>query len=78
MGWSGGTEIAQGVWNAVKDYIPDNKKPEVATEIVDVLEDQDWDNLYEVEELYELTGRKERDEAEEAEWERKWKEKNQY
>lgn len=48
----------------------------MATEIVDVLEDHDWDNLYEVDELYELTGRKEKDEAEEAEWDRAWEEQN--
>lgn len=76
MGWSGGRDIAQGVWDAVKEYIPENKKAEVATEIVDVLEDHDWDNLYEVDELYELTGRKEKDEAEEAEWDRAWEEQN--
>lgn len=76
MGWAGGTDIAQGVWDAVKEYIPENKKAEVATEIVDVLEDHDWDNLYEVDELYELTGRKEKDEAEEAEWDRAWEEQN--
>lgn len=64
MGWAGGTDIAQGVWDAVKEYIPEEKKKDVAIEIVDVLENQDWDNLYEVDELYELTGRKAEDEAE--------------
>ena len=34
MGWSGGTDIAQGVWKAVKKYIPEEKKKEVATKIV--------------------------------------------
>ena len=64
MGWSGGTSVAQGIWDAIKEYIPEEDRADVATEIVDILEDQDWDNLHEVEELYELTGRKEADERE--------------
>ena len=76
MGWAGGTDIAQGVWDAVKEYIPEEKKKDVAIEIVDVLENQDWDNLYEVDELYELTGRKAEDEAEEEEWDKNWEEQN--
>jgi len=66
MGWSGGSEAADGVWESVKHYIPEAKKKEVANEIISVLEDQDWDTLNEVEELYEVSGRKEIDEAREA------------
>lgn len=54
MGWSGGTEIGQGVWDAVKQYIPEDKKREVAKDIVDTLESHDWDNVQEVPELYNL------------------------
>ena len=76
MGWASGTDVADGVWEAVKEYIPDDKKKEVANNIIDVLEDQDWDNVQESEELYELSGRKAEDEAEEAEWEKSWEENN--
>lgn len=76
MGWASGTDVADGVWEAVKEYIPDDKKKEVANSIIDVLEDQDWDNVQESEELYELSGRKAEDEAEEAEWEKSWEENN--
>lgn len=76
MGWSGGTEIADGVWSVVKEFIPEERKKEVANEIIDLLEDQDWDNLSESDELYEISGRKAIDEAEEAEWEKSWKETN--
>lgn len=76
MGWSGGTPIAQGIWDSVKKYIPEKDQPKVANEIIDILEDEDWDNLYEVDELYELSGRKAADEEEERKWERSWS-KNQ-
>lgn len=72
MGWSGGTPIAQGIWDSVKNYIPEKYQPKVANEIIDILEDEDWDNLYEVDELYELSGRKAADEEEERKWERSW------
>lgn len=64
MGWSGGTDVADGVWDAVRQYIPENKKKVVANKIIDVLEAQDWDNLYESDELYEVSGRKALDEEE--------------
>lgn len=61
MGWAGGTDIADGVWDSVKEYIPEDKKVLVANQIIEVLEDQDWDNLQESEELYEISGRKQQD-----------------
>lgn len=61
MGWSGGTDVADGVWNTVKQYIPESKKKEVANKIIDVLEDMDWDCIEECEELYEISGRKQKD-----------------
>lgn len=61
MGWSGGTDVADGVWDAVKHYIPKAEKPKVANQIIEVLEDMDWDNLEESEELYEISGRKQQD-----------------
>lgn len=71
MGWASGTDVAIGVWDAVKEFIPESDKPKVANEIIDVLEDQDWDNVGEAEELYEISGRKAKQDAEDAEWERK-------
>lgn len=62
MGWSGGSEVAERVWDSVKIYIPDDKKKQVANEIIDTLEDQDWDCVDEAEELYEISGRKAEDE----------------
>lgn len=67
MGWSGGTEIADGIWDIVREYIPEDKKKEVALGIIDVLTDQDWDCVQECEELYELSGLKAQDELEEDE-----------
>jgi hypothetical protein len=61
MGWSGGTDVADGVWGAVKQYIPENKKSEVANKIINILEDMDWDCIEEAEELYEVSGRKAQD-----------------
>lgn len=51
MGWSGGTEVAIGVWNSVREYIPEEKREEVANEIIDTLTDQDWDCVEEAEQL---------------------------
>lgn len=53
MGWSGGTDIAIGVWDSVREYIPDDKREEVANQIIDILRDQDWNCVDEAEQLVE-------------------------
>ncbi len=53
MGWSGGTDIAIGVWDSVREYIPYDKREEVANQIIDILTDQDWDCVEEAEQLVE-------------------------
>lgn len=51
MGWFGGTEIAINVWDSVREYIPEEKRKEVANELIDTLQDQDWDCVEEAKQL---------------------------
>lgn len=57
MGWSGGSYVAEQVWDLIKDFIPKNKKKKVAREIIDIMEDQDCDTIDEAEELCEAAKR---------------------
>lgn len=45
MGWGGGTQIFDTVVRALKTtQIPDEKQEHILWNLLDVLEDQDWDN----------------------------------
>lgn len=49
MGWSGGSELAQGLWNSIKKCLDDKQKKVVKKAIIKHFEDQDCDTLDEVE-----------------------------
>lgn len=51
MGWASGSDIGDSFWNKVRDYIPDENKEFVARELINALEDQDCDTIYECEQL---------------------------
>jgi hypothetical protein len=53
MGWSGGSELAGKIWDAVKAYLPEDKKGEIAFTIVDAFEDEDCDTMQETDDLHE-------------------------
>jgi hypothetical protein len=61
MGWASGSELADGVWDAVKEHIPEEKKQEVALRIVNLFEGEDCDTLDECEDLYFTARPEERD-----------------
>ena len=51
MGWSGGTELGGDFWSSVRDLIPEEHRKTVATKLIRVLENQDCDTVYELEQL---------------------------
>ncbi len=49
MGWSGGTNIAQEMVEAIDNYVPDAKtKRKLYRALIDALESEDWDTQDEV------------------------------
>jgi hypothetical protein len=54
MGWAGGSELAETVWEIVKNHIPKDSKKRVAKRIVAAFEHHDCDTICEVEELCKL------------------------
>jgi len=48
MGWTTGSEIAQDLWNAIKDELNDKQKKKIKEAIIEVFEDFDCDTMYEV------------------------------
>lgn len=46
MGWSAGSELAQSIWDKIREYIPEENRKEIATFIYDAvcdLDADDWD-----------------------------------
>ena len=56
MGWAGGSLIANAVWDAVKDVLPEDRKRDVAQKIIAALDEGDWDTHDEAPELMEAAG----------------------
>jgi len=54
MGWSSGTEYVDGVWDVVSKYIPDSDKAAVASRIIDIFEQGDWDCVLESTMVHEV------------------------
>ena len=52
MGWAGGTQVCIDVWNAVRKYIPENKRVQALEKVVEALRDADWDCMYEIEDVW--------------------------
>lgn len=51
MGWAGGSELAEDIWNLVGKYIPKKQQKRVAKKIVDLFEHQDCDTMDEAQRL---------------------------
>jgi hypothetical protein len=47
MGWASGSHIFNCLWGKIRDYIPDNQKLAICTDILSLLEDFDCDTLEE-------------------------------
>lgn len=43
MGWCSATEYVDSVWDSIKDYLPEDKKPEIARKIIKIFQAGDWD-----------------------------------
>ena len=46
MGWATGSEIAEVTWSKINKWLPEEKKGEVALEIVELYESYDCDTMY--------------------------------
>jgi hypothetical protein len=47
MGWSGGSALADDIWEVIKFHIPVNKRKKIAKEIIKMFEDRDCDTMHE-------------------------------
>lgn len=56
MGWSGGSEVGDTIWNGIRGFIPEGNRQEAARIIIDALEDKDCDTMYECEQLIKDAG----------------------
>ena len=52
MGWSGGSLIAERVWQLVQVYVPGDCRERIAREIIDIFEDEDADTMEEARTLW--------------------------
>ena len=52
MGWASGSEIAEELWDVVREYIPEDSRKSVASRVVSIFEDRDCDTIEEAELLY--------------------------
>lgn len=44
MGWCNGSYLAEDIWQLIKEYLPEDKKPEIAKEIYNLFCDMDADD----------------------------------
>lgn len=51
MGWARGSELAEVVWDLVRDYISIGSRPRIARRFIDHFEDMDCDTIDECETL---------------------------
>ena len=62
MGWcSGSAELAQNVWELVREFIPAAERKRVAKNFIECFEDFDCDTMQEAEQLYADAGYDETD-----------------
>lgn len=51
MGWASGSEVGDQIWNNIRGFIPQGSRAEAAKIVIDALESQDCDTIYECEQL---------------------------
>lgn len=51
MGWASGSELAESVWLLIREYVPEEKRPRVAKQLIEAFRDHDWDTVDEAETL---------------------------
>lgn len=51
MGWAGGSEVGDTIWGGIRDLIPEEHRAEAAKVVIDALEAEDCDTIYECEQL---------------------------
>lgn len=51
MGWASGSEVGDSIWYGIRDLIPPENRKEAARVIIDALEGNDCDTIYECEQL---------------------------
>lgn len=56
MGWASGANLADSLWDSVKQYIPKDKQAQVAAEFIDIFEGRDCDTMMETQ-LWELANK---------------------
>ena len=47
MGWCTGSYLAEDLWNTIRGYIPEDKRKDIARNIIEIFNEQDadcWDD----------------------------------
>lgn len=60
MGWASGSELAEKLWEGVREFVPEEDRGVVAKFFIDAFEDQDCDTIYECEQLVKDAGLEEK------------------
>ena len=60
MGWASGSEVGEEIWNGIRYLIPEDDRQEAARVVIDALENQDCDTIYECETLVKDAGLEEK------------------
>lgn len=47
MGWCGGTDVFHKLYGRVREYLPEDHRKQFINDLIDALEDEDWDSQYE-------------------------------
>lgn len=56
MGWASGSEVGEDIWSGIRDFIPEEHREDAARVVIDALEAQDCDTIYECEQLVKDAG----------------------
>lgn len=56
MGWASGSTVGDSIWSGIRDLIPEENRQEAARVIIEALEEQDCDTIYELELLVKDAG----------------------
>lgn len=51
MGWVGGSIVGDDIWNGIRDFIAEENREKAARVVIDALEAEDCDTIYECEQL---------------------------
>jgi hypothetical protein len=58
MGWASGSELAENLWDLVREFVPEDRRKKIAKKFIDEFESMDCDTICECTKLCKDAGRK--------------------